>query len=190
MAAALDFYREGMAGEVTYRYPGTSGPEFVGVKMGSSSVGIAQQYHPAPWSNNRITLWACTSDCGAAFGHPSPDCRRNGMEEIRGFATTTSALSQTAAWFRCCGVTRVVGVDQLLDGHLLPVRGRGLRALAGQRPRGPCRLTRPALPVTRRWTGSATLLSELLGAVLTCSEIRTRRKGTPSSSDPRILRVK
>jgi hypothetical protein len=30
--------------------------ELFGLKMGSSSVGIARQDHPAPWSNNRIDV--------------------------------------------------------------------------------------------------------------------------------------
>ncbi len=38
--------------------------------------------------------------------HESRPGRR--MQEVRGFATTTSALLQMADWFRCWGVTRVV----------------------------------------------------------------------------------
>jgi hypothetical protein len=42
VAAALACDRDAMAGEVTFRYPGTGEPEFVTIKMGSSSVGIAR----------------------------------------------------------------------------------------------------------------------------------------------------
>jgi hypothetical protein len=38
--------------------------------------------------------------------HVSRPGRR--MQEVRGYATTTSALLAMADWFRCCGVTRVV----------------------------------------------------------------------------------
>lgn len=38
--------------------------------------------------------------------HGSRPGRR--MQEVRGYATTTSALLAMADWFRCCGVTRVV----------------------------------------------------------------------------------
>jgi len=38
--------------------------------------------------------------------HESKPGRR--MQELRGYATTTSALLEMADWFRCCGVTRVV----------------------------------------------------------------------------------
>jgi hypothetical protein len=48
MAAVLAFYCDAKAGEVTYRCAATGEPEFVAPKMGSSSVGIARQYHPAP----------------------------------------------------------------------------------------------------------------------------------------------
>jgi transposase len=38
--------------------------------------------------------------------HESKPGRR--LQELRGYATTTSALLEMADWFRCCGVTRVV----------------------------------------------------------------------------------
>jgi transposase len=38
--------------------------------------------------------------------HDSKPGRR--MQELRGYATTTTALLKMADWFRCCGITRVV----------------------------------------------------------------------------------
>ena len=60
------------------------------------------------------------------------------MQEIRGYATTTAALLEMAVWLRQWGVQRVVmeSTSDLLEGRLLPVGGRGVRLLAGQRPRG------------------------------------------------------
>jgi len=59
------------------------------------------------------------------------------MQELRGYATTTSELLELADWLRCWGVTRVVmGVNQqLLEGCLRPTGSRRVRMLAGQRPR-------------------------------------------------------
>jgi len=80
----------------------------------------------------KATLEACMR-----VPHSSKPGRR--MQEIRPYATTTAALLEMAIWLRQWGVERVVmesTSDYWKEGRLLPVGVRGVRLLAGQRPRG------------------------------------------------------
>ncbi len=68
---ALGFYRDLLGGTVTYRFPPTGDPDYVGVRLGDSQLGIGRHNGGEALANNRITLWMYVPDCDAALGRLS-----------------------------------------------------------------------------------------------------------------------
>jgi lactoylglutathione lyase len=66
LGRSLAFYRDLLGGTVTYRFPPTGEPAYVGLRIGRSELGIGQQDEPGELVNTRITLWVYTDDCDAA----------------------------------------------------------------------------------------------------------------------------
>ncbi|HCU51122.1 MAG TPA: bleomycin resistance protein [Micromonosporaceae bacterium] len=78
MPKALAFYRDLLGGEVVYQFPAEGEPGYVGMKVGSSQLGIGLRQEPAPGQVDpeRFTLWCYADDCDAAIDH----LRANGIE--------------------------------------------------------------------------------------------------------------
>lgn len=62
---ALSFYRDLLDATVSYRFPPTGDPEYVGLDLGRSHLGIGQQTD-APTGDQRFSLWVYCDDCDAA----------------------------------------------------------------------------------------------------------------------------
>jgi lactoylglutathione lyase len=62
---ALDFYRDLLGAEETYRFPGEGEPVYVGLKLGASDLGLsADPAAPAPSAAVELCVYA--DDCDAA----------------------------------------------------------------------------------------------------------------------------
>ena len=68
LARSLVFYRYLLGGTITYQFPPTGEPGYVGLQIGRSHLGIGQQDQPGVLVNDRITLWVYADDCDAALG--------------------------------------------------------------------------------------------------------------------------
>jgi lactoylglutathione lyase len=83
LPGALGFYRDLLGATVTYQFPATGEPGYVGLQLGSSHLGIgadATATEPPggsrPTSNGRrFALWVYAEDCDAAVEH----LRRHGV---------------------------------------------------------------------------------------------------------------
>jgi predicted enzyme related to lactoylglutathione lyase len=66
LSAALRFYRDALGGVVSYQFPPDGEPEYVGVDLGSSQVGLAADTGSGdgPMAN-RWSLWVYVDDCDA-----------------------------------------------------------------------------------------------------------------------------
>ncbi|WP_430782028.1 VOC family protein [Actinoplanes sp. G11-F43] len=62
---SLAFYRDLLGGEVTYRFPEEGESVYVGIRLGSSHLGIGRQDEPGDLANDRVTLWIYAEDCDA-----------------------------------------------------------------------------------------------------------------------------
>lgn len=67
LAAALHFYRDVLGGVVAYQFPPTGEPEYVGVDLGSSHVGLALDAGDDP-PVDRWSLWVYVDDCNTCIG--------------------------------------------------------------------------------------------------------------------------
>jgi lactoylglutathione lyase len=61
---ALTFYRDLLGGTVSYRFPSTGEPEYVGVDLGGSHLGIGAR-PDAPAGDQRFSLWVYSDDSDA-----------------------------------------------------------------------------------------------------------------------------
>jgi lactoylglutathione lyase len=52
---------------VTYQFPADGDPEYVGLALGRSHLGIGQQTEPGHAANDRISLWVYAQDCDLAL---------------------------------------------------------------------------------------------------------------------------
>ena len=68
LTAALHFYRDVLGGVVAYQFPPTGEPEYVGVDVGSSHVGLAIDVDAGEHPANRWSLWVYVDDCDACVG--------------------------------------------------------------------------------------------------------------------------
>jgi lactoylglutathione lyase len=67
LSRALGFYRDALGGEITYRFPPDGEPQYVSLRYGASSLGIAvQPPDESPAGTGPFTLWAYVDDCDAA----------------------------------------------------------------------------------------------------------------------------
>jgi lactoylglutathione lyase len=69
LSRSLAFYRDLLAGEVTYQFPADGAPEFVALRYGPSSLGIAAEPDdgsPRSAASIRFALWVYVDDCDAA----------------------------------------------------------------------------------------------------------------------------
>jgi lactoylglutathione lyase len=71
MERALGFYRDLLGFEVTYQFPEGTAPDYVGLQLGSSQLGIAAQQDSVK-AGEGFALWVYADDCDAA------------IEELRG----------------------------------------------------------------------------------------------------------
>ena len=62
---ALTFYRDLLGGTVSYQFPPTGEPEYVGIDLGKSHLGIGAE-PDAPAGAQRFSLWIYSDDCDAA----------------------------------------------------------------------------------------------------------------------------
>jgi lactoylglutathione lyase len=67
LARALSFYRDLLGATVTYQFPPDGDPEYVGLALGRSHLGIGQQTEPGDAANDRISLWVYAQDCELAL---------------------------------------------------------------------------------------------------------------------------
>lgn len=70
LSRSLAFYRDLLSGEVTYRFPPHGVPEFVALRYGPSSLGIAAEpadESPPSTPTTRFALWIYVDDCDAAI---------------------------------------------------------------------------------------------------------------------------
>jgi lactoylglutathione lyase len=67
LARALSFYRDLLGATVTYQFPADGDPEYVGLALGRSHLGIGQQTEPGDAANDRISLWVYAQDCDLAL---------------------------------------------------------------------------------------------------------------------------
>jgi lactoylglutathione lyase len=70
LSRALAFYRDGLDGEITYRFPADGEPQYLSLRFGASSLGIAAQPADSPPSSQSgvagpFALWAYVDDCDA-----------------------------------------------------------------------------------------------------------------------------
>lgn len=68
LSRSLAFYRDLLSGEVTYRFPPHGVPEFVALRYGPSSLGIAAEpadESPPSTPTTRFALWIYVDDCDA-----------------------------------------------------------------------------------------------------------------------------
>jgi lactoylglutathione lyase len=70
LSRALAFYRDALDGEITYRFPADGEPQYVSLRFGASSLGIAAQpadSPPSPQSGvaGPFALWAYVDACDA-----------------------------------------------------------------------------------------------------------------------------
>lgn len=64
---ALAFYVGVLGGNITYRFPSDGEPQYVGMDLGSSHIGIgADPQLRDEASRRRISLWVYVDDCSAA----------------------------------------------------------------------------------------------------------------------------
>ncbi|GAA1038469.1 VOC family protein [Virgisporangium ochraceum] len=66
---ALAFYRDLLGATVSYRFPPTGEPAYVGLDLGRSQLGIGAESDPpgtADASHHRFSLWIYCDDCDAA----------------------------------------------------------------------------------------------------------------------------
>jgi lactoylglutathione lyase len=70
LSRALAFYRDALDGEVTYKFPVDGEPQYVSLRFGTSSLGIAVQPADSPpppsGAAASFALWAYVDDCDAA----------------------------------------------------------------------------------------------------------------------------
>jgi lactoylglutathione lyase len=65
---ALRFYRDQLEGEVEYQFPPEGEPVYVGMNIGSSHLGIAEDSDSQPGEGGqRFALWVYADDCDAAI---------------------------------------------------------------------------------------------------------------------------
>ena len=79
LARSLRFYRDLLGGTVSYRFPPDGNPVYVGLRLGSSQLGIGSQDEPGALTNDRITLWVYTTDCDAALAR----LREGGVQVVQ-----------------------------------------------------------------------------------------------------------
>lgn len=72
---SLGFYRDLLGGEVTYRFPEKGESVYVGMRLGSSDLGIGKQDGPGVLVNDRVTLWVYADDLDAGLAR----LRRGGV---------------------------------------------------------------------------------------------------------------
>jgi lactoylglutathione lyase len=65
---ALGFYRDLLGAAVTYQFPPGGDPDYVGLTLGGSHLGIGRPDRPGATANNQITLWVYAENCDAALG--------------------------------------------------------------------------------------------------------------------------
>lgn len=85
LSRALAFYRDALDGEITYQFPPEGEPQYVSLRFGASSLGLAVQPAGAPppsGAGGPFALWAYVDDCDAA------------VERLR--ATGVSVLAEPA----------------------------------------------------------------------------------------------
>ena len=61
---ALAFYRDLLGAQVQYQFPPEGTPEYVGLQLGPSHLGIGAQAEEDP--GGRFALWVYAEDCDAA----------------------------------------------------------------------------------------------------------------------------
>lgn len=65
LSRALRFYRDLLGARVAYQFPSTGAPEYVGLDLGKSHLGIGID-GAAPTSAQRFSLWIYADDCDTA----------------------------------------------------------------------------------------------------------------------------
>ena len=65
LTRALRFYRDLLGATVSYRFPATGDPVYVGLDLGRSHLGIGEQAD-APAGDQRFSIWIYSDDCDAA----------------------------------------------------------------------------------------------------------------------------
>lgn len=63
---ALAFYRDLLGATVTYQFPPTGEPGYVGLELGRSHLGIGAQSGAPAGADRRFALWVYCDDCDAA----------------------------------------------------------------------------------------------------------------------------
>lgn len=66
MARALWFYRDLLGFEVAYQFPPEGEPAYVGLRLGSSELGIGLEPEAASVPPGRFAFWVYGDDCDAA----------------------------------------------------------------------------------------------------------------------------
>lgn len=75
---ALKFYRDALDGRIQYQFPDSGEPVYVGLTVGSSQLGLAQDDSAQTGGRQRIALWVYAEDCDAAVER----LRLNGAEVV------------------------------------------------------------------------------------------------------------
>ena len=66
VAGALRFYRDLLGADVAYRFPVDGEPEYVGLRLGSTNLGVGRRDRSGTGRNDRIKLWVYAEDCDLA----------------------------------------------------------------------------------------------------------------------------
>lgn len=62
---ALGFYRDVLGGVVSFQFPPEGTPDYVGIDLGSSHLGLGCDPGLAEGPQQRIAIWVYTADCDA-----------------------------------------------------------------------------------------------------------------------------
>jgi lactoylglutathione lyase len=63
---ALQFWRDVLGGTVVFKFPPEGEPDYVGIDLGTSHLGIGQDETIEPGGTQRISLWVYVEDCDEA----------------------------------------------------------------------------------------------------------------------------
>lgn len=66
LSRALKFYRDALDGRVTYQFPVHGEPVYVGLTVGTSQLGLAQDGSAQGGGLQRIALWVYAENCDGA----------------------------------------------------------------------------------------------------------------------------
>ena len=66
LSRALGFYRDLLGGSILYQFPPEGEPEYVGIDIGTSHLGLSVDPEAASGPGQRWSLWVYADDCDAA----------------------------------------------------------------------------------------------------------------------------